>query len=177
MMAAANGCPSGICSQAPANRRWIPAAMCWSASASDYARTKEATAFKRIMRPQGVALPVLGCAVWVKLDDNGDTFADAAHLHWPGGSRSGPCCRSRSSASWQTRQCRNDSQCSGHCAPDIAPTYQQVPCYCRIPRLYDRNPAQAGITTRHRTCARSHSGRRCRVGLVTMEKRHVFLIR
>lgn len=27
----------------------------------------EATAFKRIMRPQGVALPILGCAVWVKL--------------------------------------------------------------------------------------------------------------
>lgn len=29
----------------------------------------EASAFKRVMRPQGVALPVLGCAVWVKLDD------------------------------------------------------------------------------------------------------------
>ncbi|MBZ0295028.1 MAG: xanthine dehydrogenase family protein subunit M [Anaerolineae bacterium] len=29
----------------------------------------EATAFKRIMRPQGVALPVLGCAVWVQLDE------------------------------------------------------------------------------------------------------------
>ncbi|NWF69014.1 MAG: FAD binding domain-containing protein [Chloroflexi bacterium] len=28
----------------------------------------EATAFKRIMRPQGVALPILGCAVWVKLN-------------------------------------------------------------------------------------------------------------
>lgn len=28
----------------------------------------EATAFKRIMRPQGVALPIMGCAVWVKLD-------------------------------------------------------------------------------------------------------------
>lgn len=35
----------------------------------------EASAFKRIMRPQGVALPILGCAVWVKLD--GDTYADA----------------------------------------------------------------------------------------------------
>jgi carbon-monoxide dehydrogenase medium subunit len=38
--------------------------------------TNEATAFKRIMRPQGVALPVLGCAVWVKLDDTGTTYAD-----------------------------------------------------------------------------------------------------
>lgn len=29
----------------------------------------EATAFKRIMRPQGVALPVLGCAIWLRLRD------------------------------------------------------------------------------------------------------------
>lgn len=35
----------------------------------------EATAFKRIMRPQGVALPVLGCAVWVRLD--GETIAES----------------------------------------------------------------------------------------------------
>lgn len=34
----------------------------------------EASAFSRIMRPQGVALPVLGCAVWVRLD--------AAHSHY-----------------------------------------------------------------------------------------------
>jgi carbon-monoxide dehydrogenase medium subunit len=31
----------------------------------------EATAFKRIMRPQGVALPILGCAVWLKLNSEG----------------------------------------------------------------------------------------------------------
>lgn len=31
------------------------------------AGTNQATAFDRIMRPQGVALPVLGCAVWVEL--------------------------------------------------------------------------------------------------------------
>lgn len=37
--------------------------------------TTEATAFSRIMRPQGVALPVLGCAVWIKLED--DHFVDA----------------------------------------------------------------------------------------------------
>jgi CO/xanthine dehydrogenase FAD-binding subunit len=35
----------------------------------------EGTAFKRIMRPQGVALPVLGCAVWLKLD--GETITEA----------------------------------------------------------------------------------------------------
>ncbi len=32
------------------------------------ARPGEGSAFKRIMRPQGVALPVLGCAVWLRLD-------------------------------------------------------------------------------------------------------------
>lgn len=37
---------------------------------------REATAFKRIMRPQGVALPVLGCAAWVRLDDSGGRYAD-----------------------------------------------------------------------------------------------------
>lgn len=37
----------------------------------------EATAFSRIMRPQGVALPVLGCAVWVKLNDSKTTVVDA----------------------------------------------------------------------------------------------------
>ena len=31
---------------------------------------REATAFSRIMRPQGVALPILGCAVWVRLDED-----------------------------------------------------------------------------------------------------------
>jgi len=36
----------------------------------------EASAFKRIMRPQGVALPVLGCAVWVQLDAAREAFAD-----------------------------------------------------------------------------------------------------
>jgi carbon-monoxide dehydrogenase medium subunit len=40
-------------------------------------RPLEATAFKRIMRPQGVALPVLGCAVWVKLDESGEYYRDA----------------------------------------------------------------------------------------------------
>lgn len=37
----------------------------------------EGTAFKRIMRPQGVALPILGCAAWVRLDETGHTYTDA----------------------------------------------------------------------------------------------------
>jgi len=37
----------------------------------------EATAFSRIMRPQGVALPIMGCAVWLRLDDSRTTIADA----------------------------------------------------------------------------------------------------
>ena len=36
----------------------------------------EATAFTRIMRPQGVALPVLGGAVWVRLAEDGQTIED-----------------------------------------------------------------------------------------------------
>ena len=38
--------------------------------------TREATAFKRIMRPQGVALPILGCAAWVRLNEAGERYDD-----------------------------------------------------------------------------------------------------
>jgi carbon-monoxide dehydrogenase medium subunit len=38
---------------------------------------REATAFKRIMRPQGVALPILGCAAWVRLDETKTHYEDA----------------------------------------------------------------------------------------------------
>lgn len=37
---------------------------------------RQATAFKRIMRPQGVALPILGCAAWVQLDASGTIYED-----------------------------------------------------------------------------------------------------
>lgn len=40
------------------------------------AAAKQGTAFSRIMRPQGVALPILGCAVWVQLSEAGDTYDD-----------------------------------------------------------------------------------------------------
>ncbi|MCY4527397.1 MAG: hypothetical protein OXB89_12420, partial [Anaerolineaceae bacterium] len=39
-------------------------------------RDGEASAFKRIMRPQGVALPILGCAVWVQLDEDRRVLKD-----------------------------------------------------------------------------------------------------
>lgn len=38
---------------------------------------REATAFKRIMRPQGVALPIMGCAVWVRLDESLSVYESA----------------------------------------------------------------------------------------------------
>jgi carbon-monoxide dehydrogenase medium subunit len=38
---------------------------------------RDGSAFSRIMRPQGVALPVLGCAVWVRLDAAGERCTDA----------------------------------------------------------------------------------------------------
>lgn len=37
----------------------------------------EASAFKRIMRPQGVALPILGCAAWMRVNETGDRIEDA----------------------------------------------------------------------------------------------------
>ncbi|MFZ4814741.1 MAG: FAD binding domain-containing protein [Phototrophicaceae bacterium] len=37
----------------------------------------QGSAFSRIMRPQGVALPILGCAVWVKLDDSRTHYRQA----------------------------------------------------------------------------------------------------
>jgi carbon-monoxide dehydrogenase medium subunit len=37
----------------------------------------EASAFKRIMRPQGVALPILGCAVWVRIRPDGETVEES----------------------------------------------------------------------------------------------------
>jgi CO/xanthine dehydrogenase FAD-binding subunit len=42
------------------------------------AQSGEASAFNRIMRPQGVALPILGCAVWVKLDKSLERFEDVS---------------------------------------------------------------------------------------------------
>lgn len=44
---------------------------------------RQATAFKRIMRPQGVALPILGLAVWVALD--GDNVRAARIALGPAG--------------------------------------------------------------------------------------------
>lgn len=38
---------------------------------------REASAFKRIMRPQGVALPVLAAATWVRLAEDVETVEDA----------------------------------------------------------------------------------------------------
>lgn len=46
----------------------------------------EASAFKRIMRPQGVALPVLGCAVWLRLDASRERVAQARVCIGPVGS-------------------------------------------------------------------------------------------
>ncbi len=37
---------------------------------------REGSAFKRIMRPQGVALPILGCAAWMRLDESAERYDD-----------------------------------------------------------------------------------------------------
>ncbi len=47
------------------------------------AKPGQASAFKRIMRPQGVALPILNCAVWV--ERKGDKIVDTRIAVGPGG--------------------------------------------------------------------------------------------
>lgn len=37
----------------------------------------QGSAFKRIMRPQGVALPILGCSVWVELNEDKTHYSNA----------------------------------------------------------------------------------------------------
>src|SRR5690606_16166404 len=39
-------------------------------------QAREGSAFSRIMRPQGVALPVLACAVWVRLSEDAARYED-----------------------------------------------------------------------------------------------------
>ncbi len=73
-------------------REWLPLAQLFKGpgiSALDTSRDvlvkfrfklaagREGTAFHRIMRPQGVALPILGCAVWVKLNEDCTQYEDA----------------------------------------------------------------------------------------------------
>jgi xanthine dehydrogenase FAD-binding subunit len=46
-------------------------------------KSNQASCFKRIMRPQGVALPILNCAVW--LEHENDTIKDICIAVGPGG--------------------------------------------------------------------------------------------
>ena len=55
---------------------------------------REGTAFNRIMRPQGVALPVLGCAVWVRLDESREHYESARVSLAPTGANAPPRQRS-----------------------------------------------------------------------------------
>ncbi len=66
----------------------------------------EATAFHRIMRPQGVALPVLGCAVWVQLSEDRAYYEDCAREHRPGCASSGARRGGRSGAARSAAQRR-----------------------------------------------------------------------
>jgi carbon-monoxide dehydrogenase medium subunit len=49
------------------------------------AKSNQASAFNRIMRPQGVALPILNCAVWLERD--GQFLRDIRIAVGPGGPR------------------------------------------------------------------------------------------
>jgi xanthine dehydrogenase FAD-binding subunit len=54
-----------------------------SRSGAERTNHHRASCFKRIMRPQGVALPILNCAVW--LEREGDTVKDVRIAVGPGG--------------------------------------------------------------------------------------------
>ncbi len=86
--------PGGEAAGSGAGRRWLPVRALYAGpgrSAVDQTRElivqfrftaaegRTATAYKRIMRPQGVALPILALAVWVRLDAAGERF-EAARL-------------------------------------------------------------------------------------------------
>lgn len=58
-------------------------------------RPGQASAFRRVMRPQGVALPILNMAVW--LDVQGDCIADLTLAVGPAGATP---CRARSLEAW-----------------------------------------------------------------------------
>ena len=75
--ASANGCRWRSYSKDPASRRSISTHDVLTKFRFKLTGEREGTAFHRIMRPQGVALPILGCAVWVKLNTDCTAFADA----------------------------------------------------------------------------------------------------
>jgi len=56
---------------------------------SEFSKNSEvshvASCFKRIMRPQGVALPILNCAVWLERDREADTIKNIRIAVGPGG--------------------------------------------------------------------------------------------
>jgi carbon-monoxide dehydrogenase medium subunit len=54
-----------------------------SRSEAERATPHQASCFKRIMRPQGVALPILNCAVWLEREN--DTVRDICIAVGPGG--------------------------------------------------------------------------------------------
>lgn len=43
-------------------------------------QANQGSAFKRIMRPQGVALPILGCAVWIEVDEETRRYFKEARI-------------------------------------------------------------------------------------------------
>jgi len=56
---------------------------------SEFSKNSEvsrvSSCFKRIMRPQGVALPILNCAVWLECDREADAIKDIRIAVGPGG--------------------------------------------------------------------------------------------
>ena len=81
----AAGCPCSSCSPGPAARRWTARGELLVGFHLPLRRPGQASAFRRVMRPQGVAIAILNMAVW--LEAAGRTHRRHPHLHRPGGSR------------------------------------------------------------------------------------------
>ena len=62
----------------------------------------DASAFKRVMRPQGVAIAILNLGVWLNRDRENDL--GYPHLSWPIRTNSSPHDRGRSSVAWQSAE-------------------------------------------------------------------------
>jgi len=126
----------------------------------------EGSAFKRIMRPQGVALPILGCAVWTRLDATRERCEAVRICIGP----VGPV-PARASAVEDALRAGQPTMPRSKNAIRIAyetiePRTSKYPCHGRISVLHGRDAAARSLPAGGRARAHRRSqGARCRPGL------------
>ena len=115
--------------------------------------TSAGSAFKRIMRPQGVALPVLGCAAWVQLDEERDRFTDLRICVSPVDRVPVRALAVEAGSARSVHLIRIFASCGCKRPRQATSARQQVSSQCGVPFAHDRNPSQSGSAFGHRTCA------------------------